>query len=1064
MNKRIHITKRNIWRSYVGALMTAVMSFAGVACTIDENIEPEQPSGELQTATFEFSFSAGTPVNRTRAGELAWDDTAVDCVWVGIFIDDERYGEDNGKLIGAESWTMSGTVPGGSHGTGVFSDKVAVSVMFNDAKPPKVRAAGVANFDGILGYKSPTEEAENLAVLLANIKNWDEYMAIAVDAESADQAKYRIMSNLVTFEDNDTHFNYTVNADGTVTSAENNNTGQKGKYYFDLDGYSRNRITGWLHLRRLISHSTVNIKTEENVEVTNLRYQVFNAPTRTYVQERTMEVLETTPKAGSTSWEELTSWEDFFKISPNAADYFSSDTYPGNAAPYYTSFEAADIQGSSFEFSHYDNKHWGLKGGSCEAYAQREEVFDDREIYSSLCTTAEKWYNNYASYFRIYATVTDKTKGITADVVYTIHEGFCNNADLSEYTGTEEGRKARDFMCVRNTNYTYNVTIAGINSIIVSVDSDEPQNAGASGTLTEYVYEVDSDGEYMNNDGEVEVESIVLKLTDAQRSSLKWRLYTPLSDAFELADFGTFDKEEVGEMAAKYHGNWRANDEYSTDFDKDHDFYKDVIFYSGASEIGSLEDFATKVSDDNSALKDYTVKIDEYTAKAKTSSESENFARILYLYADESYSAGGSNYKPLFVFKQYPGDGRGTLSKPEIGSIEFTNSIPASPSAAIATYVESMTATWSESSCDGVSADVYEVYIGENLIATVEDGTLTYTTDYVSTMTAGTYTLGVVAKVADDTLKPSEMAVKEFEIFPKTILWDFSTKKWQTALEAAAPNATNSNNMADWTVSLDGLTYTSGPGDGRWEKTYIQPNGAGDASKRVFSFTAYGPGILKVVASNTGNSANMDRNVTVQLGDDAANAMSKPGGYAAGSQQPIEFYLNITETTTVSIYPTGGLRFYSMEFTYVEQETVWDFSSTEWQAEFKKYGDVNTDIENWNLTFDGLNIYSTAKSKYQPTYFQWGGKGSTSDRYLKFEALTSGKLTVTASNTGGSEDLTRMVTVNQKGTETSQAGGTASDANPSVLTFDVDAGEVLIYCTGNALRFYQVEFDGVVRK
>lgn len=1063
MNKRIHITKRNIWRSYVGALMTAVMSFAGVACTIDENIEPEQPSGELQTATFEFSFSAGTPVNRTRAGELAWDDTAVKCVWVGIFIDDTRYGEENGKLIGAESWTMSGTVPGGSHGTGVFSDKVAVSVMFNDAQAPRVRAAGVANFDGILGYSlRPGAEPELsgpelIETLLANVQTWNDYMAIAVDAASADQAQYRIMSNLVTFG-SDSHFNYTVNANGTATSSGD------GQYNFQLDGYSRDRITGWLHLRRLISHSKVNIKTEENVEVTNLRYQVFNAPTRTYVQERTMEVLETTPKAGSTSWEELTSWEDFFKISPNAADYFGSDEYPGNAAPYYTSFEAADIQGSSFEFSHYDNKHWGLKGGSCEAYADREKVFndsekvfDDSEIYSSLCTTADKWYNNYASYFRIYATVTDKTKGITADVVYTIHEGFCNNADLSEYTGTEEGRKARDFMCVRNTDYTYNVTIAGIESIIVSVTLGKPGNAGASGTLTEYVYEVDADGE---------VESIVLKLTDAQRSSLKWRLYTPSSDAFELADFGTFDKEDVDEMAAKYR-NWRANEDYSTGIDENDYFYKDVIFYSETTEIGSLEDFIrTTVSDDNSALKDYTVKIGKYSAKAKTSSESESLARILYLYADESYSAGGSNYKPLFVFKQYPGDGRGTLSKPEIKSIEFTNSITASPSAAIATYVESMTATWSESSCDGVSADVYEVYIGENLIATVENGTLTYTTDYVSTMTAGTYTLGVVAKVADDTLKPSAMAVKEFEIFPATYVWDFSKPEWKAVMKDLIDAGTDG--MTDYDKTLNGLHIYSGGSKMFAGDDYYQSGGKGSASSRAFSFKAYGPGILKVVASNTNNSADMERLVTVQLGDDAENTMSKPGGYATGSRQPIEFYLNITEETIVYIYPTGNLRFYSMEFTYVEQEpiepSVWDFSSTEWQAEFKKYGTAGNDILDWDLTFDGLTLYSKDKSKYQPTYFQWGGKGSTTDRYLKFEALTSGKLTVTASNTGSSEDMSRNVTVNQGGKETSKAGGTASNATPSVLTFDVDAGEVLIYCTGNALRFYKVEFDGGVRK
>ena len=137
---------------------------------------------------------------------------------------------------------------------------------------------------------------------------------------------------------------------------------------------------------------------------------------------------------------------------------------------------------------------------------------------------------------------------------------------------------------------------------------------------------------------------------------------------------------------------------------------------------------------------------------------------------------------------------------------------------------------------------------------------------------------------------------------------------------------------------------------------------------------------------------------------------------------------------------------------------VWDFSSADWQAEFAKFGAVNTDIENWNLTYDGLTLVSTQKSKYNTTFFQWGGKGSTSDRYLKFEAPAAGTLTVTASNTSNSEDLTRMVTVNQGGAETSLPGGAASNASASVVSFDVQAGEVLIYCTGNPLRFYKIEY------
>ncbi|MBO6029562.1 MAG: hypothetical protein J6P75_10240, partial [Bacteroidales bacterium] len=86
----------------------------------------------------------------------------------------------------------------------------------------------------------------------------------------------------------------------------------------------------------------------------------------------------------------------------------------------------------------------------------------------------------------------------------------------------------------------------------------------------------------------------------------------------------------------------------------------------------------------------------------------------------------------------------------------------------------------------------------------------------------------------------------------------------------------------------------------------------------------------------------------------------------------------------------------------VEVTWTWDFSAADWQAEFAKYGASNTDITNWNLTYDNLTLVSTAKSKYNTTFFQWGGKGSLDDRYLKFTAPEQGTLTVWASNTGSS--------------------------------------------------------------
>jgi len=140
-------------------------------------------------------------------------------------------------------------------------------------------------------------------------------------------------------------------------------------------------------------------------------------------------------------------------------------------------------------------------------------------------------------------------------------------------------------------------------------------------------------------------------------------------------------------------------------------------------------------------------------------------------------------------------------------------------------------------------------------------------------------------------------------------------------------------------------------------------------------------------------------------------------------------------SASVAIQPKGGAG------EQVEVVWTWDFSAADWQEQFAAYG-----------------IYSAAKSKYNTTFFQWGGKGSTSDRYLKFTAPEQGTLKVWASNTGSSEDLTRMVTVNQDGEETSIAAGTPSNAEQTVCEFSVKAGDVYVYSSGNALRFYKVEF------
>ena len=152
--------------------------------------------------------------------------------------------------------------------------------------------------------------------------------------------------------------------------------------------------------------------------------------------------------------------------------------------------------------------------------------------------------------------------------------------------------------------------------------------------------------------------------------------------------------------------------------------------------------------------------------------------------------------------------------------------------------------------------------------------------------------------------------------------WDFSTAEWQAALAAQAPTAclddNGNTNVANWSVSLDGLTYTSGSKNGKWGKAgYIQPNGGGSVSERVFSFTAPADGLLKVTVSNTGDSEATSRLVTVNTG---GSESSQVGGVP--SKTPTTLTFEVKEGA-VKVYPAGGgLRFYKLAFTTESEPPV----------------------------------------------------------------------------------------------------------------------------------------------
>ena len=244
----------------------------------------------------------------------------------------------------------------------------------------------------------------------------------------------------------------------------------------------------------------------------------------------------------------------------------------------------------------------------------------------------------------------------------------------------------------------------------------------------------------------------------------------------------------------------------------------------------------------------------------------------------------------------------------------------------------------------------------------------------------------------------------------------------------------------------------------RWNTTYIQAGGSGSATDRVFTFTAPAKGILKVTASNTGNSEDLARQIAVVVGD--AAPQSKAGGFAATSPAVVEFEIEAGE---VKIYPTKALRIYKIEFegagaAPAKEDHVWDFSTSDWQSQLSPLGTAGTDITTtWNITVDGLTFYSVQKNRWNTTYIQAGGSGSATDRVFTFTVAKAGELTVTASNTGNSEDLAREIAVVVGEAAPQSKPGGFGAATPGDVKFDIEAGDIKVYPT-KALRIYKIEF------
>lgn len=1068
------------------ALFGLGLLLAAGACTKDPAFDDRSDDGSRSEMTLEFGVSASTTELRTRA-EGGFANDAVQSLWVGVF------DTTTGKLVGS---TASGATPN-ENGNG--SGTIRVNILYYDAHPT-VRIFGVANYEGVKGTGGAS-----LINQLGAVRTLDELFDLSVDTESADEALEAngapLMMGVLAANGSglaqDTHYTVSTFDDQKNLSGSSFNTPADWTGATDVrlipenPSNSTNGMFGRLdyqvlnnhsiRLRRLLSEVNVQIKAGDGIEISKVQYRRVNMPKEVYLQERTTySVNDADDMKEFILWANVTSNRaDALVKGPVKAPDYTSDSSMAYASD--ESFSSEGVVDNSFTYYHYENKHWGLE--SVKSYADREERHKLQDghklpnnhsvgnVFSSLCYPSAtdgnepNDYNNYASYFEIKCEVHDRNNNLSAVATYLIHEGYCNNYDGT--AATDDATRSRDFMCVRNTSYTYNVTINGLTSIEVtsSKRNEDHPNASSSGVLWKVYPTIVEDNDEVSGDGIVEY---------------KYRVAWTPEDAWK----GWFGGGLYELPAVRYRYVYQnGKDEpivtgNCTDAEWDGGLLSTTLLGMAA---------LNEVKPDNAEAQ-VLVFANQKDPDSAGEPFGEWLARVAIDPRDAHYLPNPTVYLgfrdfPFDITKENPEDykqqlfiyegGRGLVDKDgcESRCYSYFERVPADPREQLATPALTInpatfkegTATAVEVSWEAVAnAATYEVtYNGVTIVQS--DCTFTISASEAALLATGSHEISVVAKPVENSAdyKTSEVATISFEVTSSVVrlTWDFDD--WVEDLtRIMEPGSTETSG---WSVTKDGLTYNCYDGATRWNvesngDCFIQPNGAGNENRRVFSFNAPYRGTLKVWAKSASSAEARAVNVV-----DASGTKSQT---VDGSEvHVVEFAV---QAGTVKIYPGGGIRFYQFEFTYdldAPDPTTWNFSSSAWQSVLSPYGAAGADIPNWNVTVDGLQWYSPSNSRWNTTYIQSGNAGSTSDRYFKFTATSAGTLKVETSNTGSGDASDRGVAVNVGGTETRKYGGSPSNTAPTVNEFPINAaGEVYIYAYGGGLRFYSIEFDGGVQK
>lgn len=443
---------RNIYNYILKQLLTAIVMVGlctVAACTDDLLRHDTDDCPEGLPSQLTIRLDLGKRDIFTRGDLQPGQDNSITSLWVAV------YSVKTGDRTGVLKLTDNKSIPTHEYQT------LSIPTFSGESY-----VVAVANYDHRLAQSAVDGEITSVSAALDAADTWQKYRDIAVYFDESGSTFIDAPANALVMS------GYYVAKDDAKDDAEHSGRPQMSTLAIQPGSSSPD---GAIHLRRVITQVKFNITfNDANVKSGSVSsWSVSNLPSNCWLHERTdedMNSFDTRMASGTVGYN---------SSGRNTTIGVSGKTY-------------------SFDFWQLENKRTG--NDNAQDYASREKEFKNADgtnsgKYISLVNSINSTDpNNNATFvsFHVVMELSVDEKGNTltgtnrrlVEADYVVHLGYIDE-------------DPKDFSCLRNSKYIYNVKINNVNDLVVEARRENAieQNPAVNGNVTDVsdsYYELDA--------------------------------------------------------------------------------------------------------------------------------------------------------------------------------------------------------------------------------------------------------------------------------------------------------------------------------------------------------------------------------------------------------------------------------------------------------------------------------------------------------------------------------------------------------------------------------------------